>query len=308
MTARFPRQGGEAFRGRNLAGDTGTRKARNDLEASLECKFSRLKEILEGYGSLLVAFSGGCDSTFLLKVARDVLGDRAMAVTARSETYPYREYEEAFHLAQDIGVRHLAIETSELSIEGFSSNPPDRCYFCKGELFQELLAVAAEHGMRYVADGASLDDASDHRPGMRAARELGIVSPLKEAGMTKDDIRELSRMLGLPTWDKPSFACLASRFPYGEEITSEKLTMVEQAEEFLRGLGFRQVRVRHHDKMARIEVSESDMDRFLEGCVRERVAAKLKEIGYTYVSLDLQGYRSGSMNEVLSQSERSVEK
>lgn len=278
------------------------------MEAQLQVKFSRLKEIIEGYSSLLVAFSGGCDSTFLLKVARDVLGDRAMAVTARSETYPSREYEEAVQLARDMAVPHLTIDTSELSIQGFSSNLPDRCYFCKSELFQKLLEIAAENGMRYVADGASLDDLSDHRPGIRAARELGIVSPLKEAGLTKDDIRELSRMLGLPTWDKPSFACLASRFPYGEEITAQKLTMVEQAEEFLRSLGFRQVRVRHHDTMARIEISESDLDRFLERSVREPVAAKLKEIGYTYVSLDLQGYRSGSMNEVLSDSQRSVEK
>jgi uncharacterized protein len=278
------------------------------LNSERDDKLARLREILKGYGSLLVAFSGGCDSTFLLKVAHGVLGDRAMAVTARSETYPSREYEEAVQLAREIGARHLTIDTSELSVEGFSSNPPDRCYFCKGELFQRLLEIAAEHGMRYVADGASLDDASDHRPGMRAARELGIVSPLKEAGLTKDDIRELSRMLGLPTWDKPSFACLASRFPYGEEITAEKLTMVDRAENFLRSLGFRQVRVRHHDTIARIEVSGPDLDRFLERSVRERVASKLKEIGYTYVSLDLQGYRSGSMNEVFSQSERSAEK
>ena len=173
---------------------------------------------------------------------------------------------------------------------------------------QKLLEIAGEHGIQYVADGASLDDASDHRPGMRAAAELGIVSPLKEAGLTKNDIRELSRMLGLPTWDKPSFACLASRFPYGEEITPEKLTMVDRAESFLRSLGFRQVRVRHHDNMARIEVPEADIPRFLNDSVRESVASKLKEIGYTYISLDLQGYRSGSMNEVLSQSERSAEK
>jgi len=267
-----------------------------------------LKEIVEGYGSLLVAFSGGCDSTLLLKVARDVLGERAMAVTARSETYPSREYEEAVQLAREIGARHLTIDTSELSVEGFSSNPPDRCYFCKGELFQKLLEIAGEHGIQYVADGASLDDASDHRPGMRAAAELGIVSPLKEAGLTKNDIRELSKRLGLSTWDKPSFACLASRFPYGEKITPEKLIMVDRAESFLRSLGFRQVRVRHHDNMARVEVPEEDIPRFLNDSVRERVASKLKEIGYTYISLDLQGYRSGSMNEVLSQSERSAEK
>jgi uncharacterized protein len=278
------------------------------MDPECEEKLALLKDIIRRYGSLLVAFSGGCDSTLLLKVARDVLGEGAIAVTARSETYPSCEYEEAVELAREIGARHLTIDTSELSVEGFSSNAPDRCYFCKGELFQKLLEIAGEHGIQYVADGASLDDASDHRPGMRAARELGIVSPLKEAGLTKDDIRELSRMLGLPTWDKPSFACLASRFPYGEEITAEKLTMVDRAESFLRSLGFRQVRVRHHDTMARIEVSEPDLDRFLERSVRERVASKLKEIGYTYISLDLQGYRSGSMNEVLSRSERSAEK
>jgi len=271
-------------------------------------KLARLKEVIRGHGSLLVAFSGGCDSTFLLKVAHDVLADRAMAVTARSETYPSTEYQEAARFAQDIGVRHLTIDTSELSVEGFSSNPPDRCYFCKGELFEKLLEIAREHGIQYVADGSSLDDASDHRPGMRAAAELGVVSPLKKAGLTKDDIRELSKMLGLPTWDKPSFACLASRFPYGEEITAEKLNMVEAAEDFIRNLGFRQVRVRHHGTIARIEVPEEDMGRFLDCSVRQSVFSRLKEIGYVYVSLDLKGYRSGSLNEVLPHSERSAEK
>ncbi len=275
------------------------------MDEKREAKLARLREIIGSYGSLLVAYSGGCDSTLLLNVARGVLGDAVMAVTARSETYPSREYEQAREVARALGVRHITIDTSELSVEGFSSNPPDRCYFCKAELFQKLLDVAGENGIRLVADGASLDDASDHRPGMRAAAELGIVSPLKEAGLTKEDIREISRSLGLSTWNKPSFACLASRFPYGEEITPEKLKMVEEAEDFIRGLGFRQVRVRHHGSTARIEVPEEDIDRFLEKGVREKVASKLKEIGYVYVSLDLRGYRSGSLNEVLTRSESS---
>jgi uncharacterized protein len=275
------------------------------VDEKREAKLARLREIIGGYGSLLVAYSGGCDSTLLLNVARGVLGDAVMAVTARSETYPSREYEQAREVARALGVKHITIDTSELSVEGFSSNPPDRCYFCKAELFQKLLDVARENGLRLVADGASLDDASDHRPGMRAAAELGILSPLKEAGFTKEDIREISRSLGLSTWNKPSFACLASRFPYGEEITPEKLKMVEEAEDFIRGLGFRQVRVRHHGSMARIEVPEEDIDRFLDKPVREKVASKLKEIGYVHVSLDLRGYRSGSLNEVLTRSERS---
>ena len=266
-----------------------------------------MTEIIEGYGSLLVAFSGGCDSTLLLRIAHQVLGDRAIAVTARSETYPSEEYEEATRLARAMGVRHLTLDTSELSVKGFSGNPPDRCYFCKGELFQKLIEVAKENDIRYVADGSSLDDASDHRPGMRAAAEFGVVSPLREARLTKEDIRGISRALGLDTWDKPSFACLASRFPYGEEITAEKLKMVGAAETFVRSLGFRQVRVRHHGAMARIEVPEEDIHRFLDKSMRERVSSKFKEIGYVYVSLDLKGYRMGSLNEVLSRSERSQE-
>ncbi len=270
-------------------------------------KLCRLKEVIENYGSLLVAFSGGGDSTLLLRVAHEVLGERAMAVTARSETYPSREYAEAEKIAKDFGVRHLTIDTSELSIEGFSSNPPDRCYFCKAELFEKLLEVAREHGIPYVADGANLDDADDHRPGMQAAAELGIVSPLKEAGLRKSDIREISKALGLSTWNKPSFACLASRFPYGEEITPEKLSMVDAAETFLRSLGFRQVRVRHHESLARIEVSPEEIDKFFDRSLRERVCSELKEIGYVYVSLDLTGYRTGSLNEVLPRPARSRE-
>lgn len=265
-----------------------------------------MKEIIQGYGTLLVAFSGGCDSTLLLKAAHEVLGDGAAAVTARSETYPFEEYEEAAKIARQIGVRHLTIDTSELSLKGFSSNPPDRCYFCKAELFQKLIEMARESGIQYVADGASVDDASDHRPGMRAAAELGVVSPLREARLTKKDIREISRSLGLDTWDKPSLACLASRFPYGEEITAEKLKMVDAAESFVRSLGFRQVRVRHHGAMARIEVPEEEVNRFLDRSLRESVACKLRKIGYVYVSLDLMGYRTGSLNEVLSPADGGV--
>jgi len=270
-------------------------------------KLAHLNEIVKGYGTLLVAFSGGCDSALLLKVAHEVLGDGAMAVTARSETYPSEEYERAARIARGLGVKHLTIDTSELSLKGFSSNPPERCYFCKAELFEKLIEVAGERGIQYVADGSSLDDAGDHRPGMRAAAELGVVSPLKKARLTKEDIREISRTLGLSTWDKPSSACLASRFPYGEEITAEKLKMVGAAESFIKSLGFRQVRVRHHGTIARIEVPEKDVNRFLDTPLRESVVRKLREIGYVYVSLDLKGYRTGSLNEVLSRSDMSQE-
>jgi uncharacterized protein len=275
------------------------------VDKQQDAKLRRLKEIVESYGTLLVAFSGGCDSTLLLKIAHDVLGDGAVAVTARSETYPSREYAEAVRIARQIGVKHLTIDTEELSVEGFAGNPPDRCYFCKKELFEKLMEVAKENGIRHVADGANLDDASDHRPGMRAAAELGIVSPLREARLTKDDIRDISRTLGLDTHDKPSFACLASRFPYGEEITPEKLKMVAAAETFLKQLGFPQVRVRHHGATARIEVPEEDIRRFGDDSLRESVASKLREIGYVYVSLDLIGYRTGSLNEVLPRGKRS---
>jgi uncharacterized protein len=280
-------------------------QAADQLGNEQAAKLSRLREIVKGYGSLLIAFSGGCDSSLLLKVAHDVLGDKAMAVTARSETYPPEEYQEATRLAGELGAKHLTIDTSELSVKGFSSNPPDRCYFCKAELFEKLLEVARDNDIRCVADGASLDDDSDHRPGMRAAEELGIVSPLKEARLTKEDIRQISRALGLNTWDKPSFACLASRFPYGEEINARKLKMVGEAERFIRGLGFRQVRVRHHENMARIEVPEEDIEKLTRKSVRQQISSKLREVGYAYVSLDLKGYRTGSLNEVLSPSELS---
>lgn len=283
-------------------------RAVESVNTQQRAKLARLRDIIERYGSLLVAFSGGCDSTLLVKVAHEVLGGRALAVTARSETYPPEEHEEAARIARKIGVRHLTIETSELSVKGFSSNQPDRCYFCKAELLEKLREIAKENGIRYVADGSSLDDMGDYRPGMRAARELGVVSPLREAGLTKQDIREMSRALGLETWDKPSLACLASRFPYGEEITPEKLGMVGAAERFIRSLGFRQVRVRHHGTVARIEVPHEDIRKFADESLREKVASKLREIGYVYVSVDLIGYRTGSLNEVLPGSQRREEK
>jgi uncharacterized protein len=270
------------------------------MDRSIEQKLEQLKEIFQSMGKVLVAFSGGVDSTFLLKVAKDSLGDRnVLAVTALSPLYPDRELAGAKRVAQEIGVRHLLIESNELEIEGFSENPPNRCYFCKIELFGELMDLAKKEGVPYVVEGSTLDDEKDHRPGRKAVQELGIRSPLQEALFTKEEVRKLSKELGLPTWDKPSFACLASRFPYGEEITSEALRMVDEAEAFLLSLGFKQVRVRHYQNLARIEVYAEDISRLMNGVLREKVVNRLKKIGYQYVTVDLQGFRSGSMNEVL---------
>jgi uncharacterized protein len=263
-------------------------------------KFERLRKIFEKMGKVLVAYSGGVDSTLLLKVAKDTLGDRnVLAVTALSPLYPDRELTDAKRMAQEMGLRHLLIDSNELEIEGFSKNPPNRCYYCKRELFEELLNLAQKEAIPFIVEGSTLDDDKDHRPGRKAVQELGIRSPLKEAMFTKGDVRELSKVLSLPTWDKPSFACLASRFPYGEEITEEGLKMVDEAEAFLISLGFKQVRVRHYPNLARIEVYPEEISRLMNGSLREKVVSRLKEIGYQYVTLDLQGFRSGSMNEVL---------
>jgi len=270
------------------------------MDKSIQEKFDRLKEIFQTMGRVVVAFSGGVDSSFLLRVAKDALGDRnVLAVTALSPLYPDRELAGAKKVTQDMGVKHLLIESNELEIEGFSENPPNRCYFCKTELFGELRNLAQKEGIPFIVEGSTLDDEKDHRPGKKAIQELGIRSPLKEAFFTKDDVRKISRTLGLPTWDKPSFACLASRFPYGEQITPEALRMVDEAEAFLLSLGFKQVRVRHYQSLARIEVYAEEMSRLMDGSLREKVVGRLKEIGYHYVTLDLQGFRSGSMNEVL---------
>jgi len=251
-------------------------------------------------GKVLVAYSGGVDSTLLLKVAKDVLGDeKILAVTALSPLYPERELAGAKRMTETLRVKHVLIESNELEIAEFAKNPSNRCYYCKRKLFGELLNIAKEESILFVVEGSTLDDDKDHRPGRIAVAELGIRSPLKEAMLTKSDVRELSRTSGLETWDKPSFACLASRFPYGEEINEGGLRMVDEAEDFLFSLGFKQVRVRHYQTLARIEIFQEEMGRLLNGSLREKVVRELKKIGYKYVTLDLQGFRSGSMNEVL---------
>ncbi len=269
------------------------------MDFELKHKHDTLRTILAETGGLVIAYSGGVDSSLLLKVAVDVLGDRALAVTATSPTYPSHEVDEAIRLADELGARYRIISTSELEMETFAANPPDRCYHCKTELFRKLLDIAREEGLRVVADGANVDDTGDYRPGHRAAAELGIRSPLIEAGLGKADIRALSHELGLPTWNKPSFACLASRFPYGDRITEEKLARVAAAEHVLHDLGFTQLRVRHHGDIARIEVEPSEFAKIIQDGNRERIVCALRELGYLYVTLDLTGYRMGSMNEGL---------
>ncbi|MDI3480347.1 MAG: pyridinium-3,5-biscarboxylic acid mononucleotide sulfurtransferase [Tepidanaerobacteraceae bacterium] len=270
-------------------------------------KLQRLKSIIKNMSSAVVAFSGGVDSTFLLKVCLEFLGsDNVLAVTAKSAIHPEWELQAAERLARMLGVRHKIVKTEELEIPGFSDNPPERCYYCKKEVFGKLLDTARREGFNVVVDGSNFDDTRDFRPGMRATAELGIRSPLKEAGFTKDDIRALSKEMGLPTWNKPSFACLSSRFPYGEKITLEKLERVARAEEILRALGFSQYRVRSHGDIARIEVQPEDMERFFDRELREDTAAKIKQAGFKYVTLDLLGYRSGSMNEVLEGEQKAL--
>ncbi len=262
-------------------------------------KYEALKENLKGLNSVAVAFSGGVDSTFLLKVAQDVLGTGVIAVTARSMSFPKRELNEASAFAAQHGIAHLIVDSEELSIEGFSSNPTNRCYLCKTELFTKIKDIATEKGMRWVAEASNIDDNGDYRPGLMAVAELGIKSPLREVGLTKAEIRQLSKEMGLPTWNKQSFACLSSRFPYGESITPQRLKMIDEAEQFLLDMGFYQVRVRYHGNLARIEIDEAGFRAIMDPSVREKIHARFKEIGFTYVSLDLKGYRTGSMNETL---------
>jgi uncharacterized protein len=260
-------------------------------------KYGKLKKILTDMGSVLVAFSGGVDSTFLLRVAHDLLGDRACAITATSPTYPESEFRAAAELARQIGARQIVVESNELDIPGFAANPRDRCYHCKRELFQLCVARGAELGFAAIVDGSTTDDLNDYRPGRKALAELAVRSPLLEAGLGKEEIRVLSRELGLPTWDKQAYACLASRFPYGVEITAERLGMVEKCEAFLQANGFATYRVRYHGDTARIETSERELPRFFEPSFRCALVEFFKRAGFTYVALDLQGYRTGSMNE-----------
>lgn len=261
-------------------------------------KYERLKEYMKSLGSAAVAFSSGVDSTFLLKAAKAALGDNVIAVTAKSRSFPKRELNETVNFCKENNIRHIIFESEELGIDGFRKNPVNRCYLCKNEIFKKIKEIADENNIACVAEGSNTDDDGDYRPGLIAVKELGIKSPLRHVGFTKREIRELSKRLGLPTWNKQSFACLATRFVYGEEITEKKLDMVDRSEQLLLDMGFHQLRVRIHGNIARIEVMPDEFEKLIKN--RENIYIRLKSLGFDYVTMDLQGYRTGSMNETVT--------
>ena len=274
--------------------------------SEIQEKYKILQKYLAELRSIAVAFSGGVDSTFLLKVAHEVLGDQVMAITARSCLFPVRELKEAMDFTQKENIRHVLFDSTEFEIDGFTQNPPNRCYLCKSELMNSICEIAQKHHLDHVVDGSNLDDQSDYRPGMIAIREKGILSPLQIAGLSKQEVRVLSKELELPSWNKPSFACLASRFPYGESITIEKLHKIDQAEQFLIDLGLIQVRVRYHGDLARIETDEAGFRILTSRTQRETIYHAFNEIGFAYTAIDLLGYRTGSMNEPILYKEAHV--
>lgn len=270
-----------------------------NIESSLQNKYLELKKYLLSLNSVAVAYSSGVDSTFLLKTAVDTLHrDNVLALTAKSHSFPKRELDESIQFCKSENIRQIVFESEELSIDGFSNNPPDRCYICKKELFSKIKSIARENNINAVVEGSNADDINDYRPGMRAVTELDILSPLKKVGLTKNEIRALSKQLGLKTWNKQSFACLSSRFVYGEKITVQKLDMIDKSEQLLLDLGFKQVRVRIHNDVARIEVLPNEIERVMQ--FKDTIYSKFKEYGFRYVTLDLGGYRTGSMNDSLN--------
>ena len=272
-------------------------ESRAPLADTVEAREQRLRQILSGFDSLIIAFSGGVDSAYLAWAATQVLGPSVVCVTADSPSYPDHHRQLALRVAREFGLRHEIVRTAELDRLEYRANPVNRCYYCKHELYTTLSAIARARGIAAIADGSNADDRGDYRPGRQAAREFGVRSPLDEAGLTKADIRELSHRAGLPTWDEPASACLSSRIPYHSEVTDEKLRTIERAEEALRGLGFRVCRVRHHDTLARLEIGRDEMARALEPEIRDRIVKEVRAAGYQHVTIDLQGYRMGSLNE-----------